>query len=92
MQLVEEIREMPTSYFEAKPQRAVGFDEVATAIIPDNASDELKTMLTNNGVKFVEYENGNEQSRMDILRHLLWLILPSLKQKIPQSLPLFPQC
>lgn len=65
--LVSDISNMPTEYFEAKPQRAVGFDEVATAIIPDNASAELKAKLTENNIPFVEYESGNEQARLDAL-------------------------
>ena len=68
--LVSDIANMPTEYFEAKPRRAIGFDEVATAIIPDNASAELKQILAGNGIKFVEYENGNEQSRLDVLNSL----------------------
>lgn len=70
VQLVSEIRQMPIGYFEAKPQRAVGFDEVATAIIPDSTSAELKTLLTNNGVKFVEYEKGNDEARLDALNSI----------------------
>ena len=65
--LVNDIRNMPVGYFEAKPQRIVEFNEVATAIIPDNSSTELKTMLDDNRVKYVEYEYGNEQSRVDAL-------------------------
>ena len=65
--LVSDIANMPTEYFEAKPQRAVGFDEVATAIIPDNASAELKAKLTENNIPYVEYESGNEQARLDAL-------------------------
>ena len=70
IQLVSEIRQMPVGYFEAKPQRAVGFDEVATAIIPDNSSAELKTKLTDNGVEFVEYQSGNEESRLEALNSI----------------------
>ena len=70
IELVNDIRNMPVSYFEAKPQRAVSFNEVATAIIPDNSSEELKTKLAETGVKFVEYENGNEKSRIDALNSL----------------------
>jgi hypothetical protein len=70
VELVDDIRNMPASYFEAKPQRAVGFDEVATAIIPDNASDELKAKLAENNIPFVEYESGNEQARLDALNSL----------------------
>ena len=70
IQLVSEIRQMPVGYFEAKPQRAVGFDEVATAIIPDSASAELKQKLTDYGIKFVEYESKNEESRLEALNSL----------------------
>ena len=70
VELVTDISNMPTEYFEAKPRRAMSFDEVATAIIPDNASVELKQMLTDNGVRFVEYESGNEQARLNVLNSL----------------------
>lgn len=70
VELVNDIRNMPTSYFEAKPQRAVGFNEIATAIIPDNASEELKTKLTENNVQFIEYEHGNNDARLEALNSL----------------------
>ena len=68
--LVNDIRNMPTSYFEAKPQRAVGFNEIVTAIIPDNVSEELKTKLTENNVQFIEYEHGNNDARLEALNSL----------------------
>lgn len=67
LELVRDIQQMPTKYFEAKPRRAVGFEEVAMAIIPDNSSAELKDGLEKAGVPFVEYENGNKQARVDAL-------------------------
>ncbi|MGP1544622.1 MAG: hypothetical protein ACTTIO_06735, partial [Candidatus Fimenecus sp.] len=63
--LVKDISNMPTEYFEAKPRRAVGFDEVVKAVIPNNSSDELKTALENKGVDFVEYEADNETDRLN---------------------------
>ncbi len=68
--LVGEISNMPTEYFEAKPQRAVGFNEVATAIIPNNSSEELKTALDEKGVAYREYEAGNEEARTQVLNSL----------------------
>lgn len=68
--LVSDIANMPTEYFEAKPRRAVGFDEVAAAIIPDNASEELKNKLSDIGVNIIEYESGNEESRLNALNGL----------------------
>ena len=55
---------LPTEYFEAKPQRAVGFDEVLAAVIPDNSSDRLKAALQDVGVNTVEYIAGDEADRL----------------------------
>lgn len=55
---------LPTEYFEAKPQRAVGFDEVLAAVIPDNSSDRLKAALQDAGINTVEYIAGDEADRL----------------------------
>lgn len=58
---------LPTEYFEAKPQRAVGFDEVKVAIVPDNINAELKQRLEATGVPVREYHAGDEDQRLQIL-------------------------
>lgn len=58
---------LPTEYFEAKPQRAVGFDEVQVAIVPDNINSELKEQLENIGVPVQVYRAGDEEQRLQIL-------------------------
>lgn len=58
---------LPTEYFEAKPQRAVGFDEVKVAIVPDNIDSELKQRLEAVGVPVQEYRAGDEEQRLQIL-------------------------
>lgn len=65
LQLYRDISNMPTGYFEAKPQRAVGFDEVLAAVIPDDTSAEVRAALAQAGVKTIEYKSGDEQSRTD---------------------------
>ena len=70
LDLVADIGNMPTQYFEAKPQRAVRFNEVASVVLPDNASAKLKTKLTENGIRYEEYTAGDEQSRVDVLNSL----------------------
>ena len=65
LQLYKDISNMPTGYFEAKPQRAVGFDEVLAAVIPDDASAEVKAALENAGVRMIEYTSGDEKARLD---------------------------
>lgn len=58
---------LPTEYFEAKPQRAVGFDEVKVVIVPDNIDPELKEQLENMGVPVQVYRAGDEEQRLQIL-------------------------
>lgn len=65
--LVEDIREMPTGYFEAKPQRAVGFDEVKSVILPDNAPEELIKALSDRNIPYETYKNGDETDRLNKL-------------------------
>lgn len=56
--------EMPTGYFEAKPQRAVGFDEVLAAVIPDDSSKKLRDGLEQAGVRMLEYKTGDNADRL----------------------------
>lgn len=70
VELVQEIRNMPTGYFEAKPLRAVGFDEVTTAIVPDSISQDLRANLEEWGIRFVEYAAGDEEARKAALNSI----------------------
>lgn len=56
--------EMPTGYFEAKPQRAVSFDEVLAAVIPDDSSQKLRDGLEQAGVRMLEYKTGDDADRL----------------------------
>ena len=62
--LFHDISNMPVGYFEAKPQRAVGFDEVLAAIIPDDSSEKLRTGLEQAGVRTLEYKSGDDTDRL----------------------------
>lgn len=63
--LYGEVAKTPTEYFEAKPQRAVGFDEVLAAVVPDNASPELVQNLSGRGVNVVSYRANDEGDRLN---------------------------
>lgn len=65
--LVNDIANMPTGYFEAKPQRAVGFDEVAVFVIPRNADVKLKQELLNRGYSIAEYDPDVEGDRQKVV-------------------------
>jgi hypothetical protein len=65
--LLFDVNNMPVNIFEAKPERAVGFDEIRKVIIPDTSSDELRTALKNAGIESVEeYAAGDDAARMKI--------------------------
>lgn len=73
--LVAEVQSMPTDYFEAKPQRAVHFDEVAGVIMPSQESyevdlTEIKNKLSEYGVPIVEYTFGSNDERIKALNSL----------------------
>ena len=59
----------PVEYFEAKPTRAVGFDEFAGAIVPENTSKEVIDILEKRGLKVVKqkaddvYDYGKGKAR-----------------------------
>lgn len=68
--LLDRIADMPVNLFEAKPQRAVYFDEVKAAIIPESTSESLKSELKERVGQVIEYEDGDEQARLEALNSL----------------------
>lgn len=61
------IRSLPVPYFEAKPQRAVGFDEVGVFVIPNNADAALKQKLLESGYSIAEYNPDIEGDRQRVV-------------------------
>lgn len=70
LKLYNDVAKIPTGYFEAKPQRAVGFDEVRAAILPDNASKSLIEELQQKGVKVELYKAGDDAERTAVLNRV----------------------
>ena len=67
LNLYKSVAAIPTGYFEAKPQRAVGFDEVRAAILPDNASSTLIDSLKETGIDVKLYKAGDDAQRTSLL-------------------------
>lgn len=65
--IVKDIQSISTKYFEAKPYRAVGFDEVKLAVVPQDVSQAIVDGLQERGVPVRTYEKDNQQERMDII-------------------------
>ena len=65
--IVKDIQQMSARYFEAKPYRAVGFDEIKFAVVPDNTDSGLLNQLQNMKIPVEIYEKGNNEQRKHIL-------------------------
>ena len=81
---LEELKNAPTEYFEAKPQRAIGFDEVQAVVIPNNTNTDLKKKLNDMGFYVVEYDSSIEGDRANKINQFdnLKFSLSSQKQDI----------
>lgn len=71
MAAIDRIANIPTGYFEAKPRRAVGIDEVRAAIIPSDPSlldglyDDIRNGFEEYGVPIYEYDHNKEGDRTE---------------------------
>ena len=66
LDLMDEISKLPTEYFEAKPQRAVGTNEIAEIIVPETVSNELKRAMEERNIAYDTY-NGTDEDRLRAL-------------------------
>lgn len=69
-QLLSDISQMPVNIFEAKPARAVGFDEIKNVIVPDTASQRLLEELSKLDIPYQLYEAGNEDQRQQMINQM----------------------
>lgn len=63
-QIVKEVQEMPVDMFEAKPQRVVGFDEIAAAVVPEQETAAIDA-LQDKGVEVLTYDPEQPGSRRE---------------------------
>lgn len=68
--LIKDIQSMPASYFEAKPERVVGIDEIKAFIVPDYTKSGVIEKLNETGKTVLTYTYGDSQSRIDALNSL----------------------
>ena len=64
---MNELKNIPTDYFEAKPQRAVGLDEVQAIVIPNTTDTEFKKQLQDAGLNYYEYDPNVEGDRQRVI-------------------------
>ena len=64
---INDLKNIPTDYFEAKPQRAVGLDEVQQIVIPNTLDAEFKKQLQDAGLQYTEYDPNIEGDRQRVI-------------------------
>ena len=57
------LKNLPTEYFEAKPQRAVGLEEIQTLIVPNTMSEETRQRLDDMNIPYAYYDPTVEGDR-----------------------------
>lgn len=68
--LFESLKHVPTTYFEAKPRRAVGLDEIKAVLLPNTASERVKTALTDKGIPYTQYDAADVNARRDLIEKM----------------------
>lgn len=66
-ELLDDVSAMPVNIFEAKPERAVYFDEVKYAIVPDSLASDVRSRLEAVVPDVREYTDGDEAQRLELL-------------------------
>ena len=69
--------ELPTQYFEAKPDGTIGMEKVNTAVVPDNVSNELRQALEEQGINVIEYKHGVKADRTNAVNSVKELMFSS---------------
>lgn len=64
---VQDLRDAPSEYFEAKIKRAVGLDEFSAAVIPVGTSQRVRDILAKMGIEAVEYDPKVDGSRREVV-------------------------
>ena len=58
------LRNIPTEYFEVKPQRAVDLSEIKSAIVPKNVSKEIVDRLIEHNIPIRYYEKAEQRNKL----------------------------
>lgn len=65
---LNQLRTLPTEYFEAKILRSVSLSEFSGAVIPKNAGATVRKILEKNGLAFAEYDKSDRGDRARVVR------------------------
>lgn len=62
--LIRQVQTIPSGYFEAKPARVVGFDEIRMIVAPDSMPVSLAKALDERGIPYTTYD-GSDADRLE---------------------------
>jgi hypothetical protein len=63
---INKLKDLPTEYFEIKPQRAIDISEFAGAIIPANSPKSVRSILEKKGIQNI-YEYSTPEERKNLV-------------------------
>ena len=68
-QYMQQLKDMPTEYFEAKPQRVVEFNEVVKVFAPEKTNQQIVEFFENKGIE-VQLYGENTPTRTELVKTL----------------------
>jgi hypothetical protein len=83
------LKQMPTEYFEIKPQRAVSIGEFKGALVPSDLPDKARTILEKAGVKDI-YTYASPEERKSLIKKFgkeMFAGLPAIPAVMPEEKP-----
>lgn len=81
---LDDLKAMPTEYFEAKPQRVVQLQEFTGAVVPSDATSTTLAILKRHGIEVEKYDTSKPDDRARAVRDL------SFRQNVQFSSDLLP--
>lgn len=84
---INDLKKMPTEYFEVKPQRAVGIGEFKGAIVPKDLPSKARDVLERAGIKDV-YTYANEAERKSLIKKFgkeMFAGIPAIPAVMPEQ-------
>ena len=87
----EDLKEMPTEYFETKYTRPVMLNEFAAAVVPSNLPQELKDKLEQEGLIVKEYTGDRQETinkaldEINETRNVLFQEIEEASENIPEK-------
>jgi len=68
--LKEDLKSMPTEYFETKFKKPIAIKEFKHAVIPNDTPDEVIKILKENNVNYTKYKAGDNADRLRVINEL----------------------